>query len=215
MIQRLLLFLLVILLFSGCIEIEEKIQINEDQTGHVRYSINTSELGSFLSGLSGLLDKNIEKQLRSEAEKLIQKLKEQPGIKNVNYNIQSADRNYQVSFDFNRAKNFNNALYALGGAKKTIFTPGYLRINRCKVKKINFSGYLSMYLKREQIEIPDQFLSRMLTFKSIVTVPQPIKKVKGSSTLLSEDRSFVSQEFLFTDIIHRKVNTGLKIKLSH
>jgi hypothetical protein len=213
--QQSILFLLFIILFSGCIEIEENIQVKEDQSGHVIYSINTSEMGSFLSGLSGLLDKNIEQQIRSEVDKMIQKLKGQPGIKNVTANTHSVNRNYQVSFDFDRTQNFNNALYAMGGAKKTIFTPGYLRVNQCRVKKINFSSYLSMYLKKEEIEIPDQFLTRMLTFKSTIIVPGSIKKVKGHGASISEDRSLVSQEFLFSDIIHQKVNTGLKIKWSH
>ncbi len=210
--QKLILFILLWLTLSGCIEIEENIHIREDLSGHVEYQIKMSELGSLFSGISGFLDEKLQAKINEEADKLVQKLKIQPGITNVVYETTKSNNKYSVRFDFDKARNFNHALYAMGDARKTIFTPGYLRVNRCRVKKINFSTYLALYLKREKIEIPDHYLTDMVTFKSTIKVPDEIKKVKGLSATVTMDRHAVEQEIPFRKIIHERTDTGMKIR---
>jgi len=207
--HKFLLYFLLFFIFSSCIEIEEKVSIHQDLSGQISYTIKTSKLGSFISGV---IDKRIEAQIKIEADKLIEKLKMQPGIENVQYELNPRNHIYYVQFDFDRAESFNKALYAMGDSKKTFFTPGYLHINRCRVKKINFSKYVSFYLKKEGIEIPNDFITQMLTFKSIIEVPEEIKKTKGLGTVISTDRKSVTQKFLVNEIIQQKINTRLKVR---
>lgn len=202
-------FAAILMLLNSCIEIGEKITINKDLSGHVEYQLSISE---FASIFSGFIDNSIEIQVKSEAGKFIEKLRDQPGISNVVYQSNLPSEGIKVSFDYASTRDFNNALFAMGDAKKNLFTPGYLKANRHRVKKINFSNYLALYLKKEDIEIPEQYLTDMIKFRSTISVPKEIKKSSGNNIKLSDDKFSAIQIFPVKQILHDKVNTGVKIR---
>lgn len=197
------------ILMSSCIELEEKITIHEDLSGKVIYQLNMSELGSLFSGI---FNNEIENQIKTETDKLVQKLRSQPGIHNVVYKSSMKAGGFSLSFDYDKVKDFNNALFAMGDAKKTMFTPGYLKASKHRVKKINFSNYLSIYMKKENIEIPEEYLSNNITFKSSITVPNKINRTQGIDVKITNSNTTAQQTFQIKQILHDKINTRIKIK---
>lgn len=206
------LFVSIVLILSGCIEIVEDITIHNDKSGTFQYRIETSQGGSFLQNLTRLIDVSVEDQFRFEAEKFISELETQPGISNIHYNLNGRSGSYFLQFDFSDYKSFNNTLYAINGSKKTIFTPGYIKIGKSRFKKINLSPWLKMYIEKEHIEFPSPLLGDMITYKAIVHVPDEINRIKPGDTFIDRSQRKTIQQFRFKDILEGKVNTGIKIR---
>ena len=204
------LFLILSVLFTGCIEIVEEISVNKNKSGSVIYRIETNEAGFFLNNLSGLFDISVEDQVRKEAQKFINKLQSQPGISNISYNLNSRSGDYYLQFDFSDHKQFNNAIYAMSGNKKTMFTPSYFKISKNRFKKINFSPWLKRYMEKEEIEFPSPMMTEMITYTSVINLPKTIKKAKPSSVKISDTQAI--QKISFSEIIDGKANTGMRIK---
>lgn len=201
------------LLFLGsCIEITETISIRKNKSGSVTYSLQSQDGGSLFSSLTSMFSMSLEDQVRVEADKLIRELLKQPGISNVSYNLRGRSGSYYLTFDFSDYKSFNQALYAISGNKKSVFTPGYFRITNNKFKKINFSPWLKKYMERESIEIPSPLISEMIYFKSEVEVPDAIRKLQPSATAKKRNDRQSVQRFKLSEILDNKVDTGIKIR---
>lgn len=199
-------------LLTGCLELEEKIEINKDKSGTATYSLKTDQAGSFINQLSGLFGNQINDQIKQEAEKLILQLRKQKGISDIRYELNSNTGNYFLQFGFQNPSSFNKALYGMGGQKKMFFSPGYIRICGSRFKRINFSKGLSHYLAREDIELSDEFLTGMLTFKTVIVTPEEPKKIKPSFAKKLAEKKAVEVQYSLGDIINNKVNTRIKIR---
>ena len=197
---------------TGCIEIIETIHINKDRSGSIEYRVNTSQASSWLGNISGMIDNSLEEQIRDEALQMVNILHQQEGISNVKYKLGKLSGDFFLQFDFKTAENYNKALYSMGGARKTLFSPGYLKISKHKIKKMNFTPWLNGYLKKENIEITQSFISDMITFSSIVEVPSEVKRVKPANVKVPKDASKVVQRLSFTQILVDKKSTGLRVK---
>ena len=104
------------------------------------------------------------------------------------------------------------AVYEVFGFKKTILSPSYLKVSNNSLKKINFSPRLKKYLKDEGIEVPSEYLSEVIYFKSTIYLPKKVKNAKGSQVNILYGKNIVEQKFKLTDVIENKVNVGVKIK---
>ncbi|MEZ5084489.1 MAG: hypothetical protein R2750_13750 [Bacteroidales bacterium] len=209
---RLIFVLLLFPFFTGCIEIVEKITVHSNKSGKASYSLNTNQRGFFLNNLAGFFDNSLQDEVILEAKKFANQLKNQPGISNVHINTDLATNNFELSFEFDNSKNLNNALYKMSGNKKTMFSPGYLKIKRHRLKKFNFSPWVKPYLERENIEIPDMYITSMITFSSIIELPEEIISYNPSSIKISHDSKIVKNSYSLQNIIEGKVNTGIRIK---
>lgn len=198
--------------FSGCIEIEEKIIVHANRTGSASYSVKTSEVGSLLYGISGMLGFSMDHVIIDEAEELVQILKIQPGIENLSYNLTHSKGMYYLRFDFTDASSFNKALYKMGGQKKTFFSPGYLKICRSSFRKLNFSPYLADYLRKEGKEINMVLNSDLLIFRSEISFPREIKRTNKTSVSLTPSQTTISQKFKVRDILEKKTDTGIRVR---
>jgi len=208
------LILIIILSFSltSCIEIVEEIFINKDKSGTIIYRIDTDEAGSFLNNISGLFDLSVEHQVKQEAEKFISKLRSQPGISNIQYNLRSGQSEYFLQFDFSDYKTFNNSLYAMSGNKKSLFTPSYFKIKKNRFKKINFSPWIKRYIEKEEIEYPSPLILEMITFSSIINCPDEIRNTSPSNVMIDKSKLRCTQKTQLNDILNGKANTGIKIR---
>jgi hypothetical protein len=204
--------LAITIIFSGCIEIEEKIVIHSDRSGTVSYSLNTTEVGSILFGLSGLFGMEPDEQIIDEAEKLISVLKGQPGIDHISYNLKHSKGRYYLRFDFTDAASFNKALYRMGGQKKTIFSPGYLKINHTRFRKLNFSSYLTNYLIKEGKELNSLLYTDLLVYRSEIHFPGEIKRTNKKELLIAPNQTTLIQKFKFRDILESNRDTGIKVR---
>jgi len=210
--RNFLIFLFALFFLSGCIEIVETIHVNKDTSGQVEYRVMTSQTNSWLGNFTGLVNNSIEEQLRSEAAKMVNVLKQQKGISNVEYKLGKLSGDFFIRFDFAGSDDFNNALYRMAGAKKTCFSPGYLKIKNHRVKKRNFTPWLKQYLKKEDIEIKQSIISDMLIFSSIIELPSDVRKVKPANLSVSEEMRKVIQRLSFTEILDENKSTGIRLK---
>ncbi len=204
--------LLIAVVFTGCIDIVEEINVNKDQSGHLSYRIETNDLGGILNSISGLIDIQIENQLTAKASEYAEKLRGKKGIENVNYSLNKKTGIYELSFDFATSRDLNDALYEVAGYRKNLFSPQYIRITNHKVKRINFAPWLRKYLKHENIDIPSKDVLDLVQFKSIVKVPEVAKNVKNKNSKLAENGLEIVQKNSLTDILNNKVNVGNTIK---
>jgi len=215
--QKSILFISLLIVFSlsGCLEISETIKVNKDRSGKITYKLKSSNTGNFLSKISGLFDISIEDQVVTEAEKFIRQLRNQEGISNIQQDFDKYRGSYSVSFDFVNSKYFNEALYNMAGSKKNIFTPGYIKVKNSRFKKINFSPWIKRYLEKEKIELPASPLTELITFTSIVELPNKIIKVKPKDVIIGKNQKEVKQEFQLIKITSGEANTGIRIRFDN
>ncbi|MCB0806793.1 MAG: hypothetical protein KDC05_13420 [Bacteroidales bacterium] len=200
------------LFLSSCIEITERIIIHENGSGNIEYRVSSNSSNSLFGAISGFVNQNIEDQLRQEAQKMVQVLSAQEGISNVEYRLEGLRGQFFVSFDFHDTKAFNNALYQMGGYKKSWLSPGYLKSNKCRFVKRNFTPWLNRYLKKEKIEMPSSVMTELITFKSEIEVPDEIRKVRPDHLSVNPNKNQVQQRLTFTEILEENISTGIKIK---
>lgn len=205
-------FLLPVILLTGCIEIVEDITIHPDRSGTVSYSIEVTKAGALLSGLASLVDASWEGQIRMEADNFIRRLQAQPGISNIHYDLPGRNGTYSLTFDFEKESDFNEAIYEVSGNKKTIFSPGYLKIGNSRIKKFNFSPWLRRYIENQDLEMPSPLITDNIYFRSVIHTPEDIKRVNSETQGAFKSSRETVQKFLMTDILNGEVNTGIRIR---
>jgi hypothetical protein len=210
--QKLFPIIVILFLFSGCIEIQEEIQIKENRSGRLTYRLETNQLGSILTNLAGFLDNSLENQLKAKANEIAIRMEQKEGISDVEFNIDHRALNYELACSFTDTKKLNEALYDVFGYKKTLFSPGYLKVSRHTVKKINFSPYLKQYLDDEGIYIPSGYLSEVIYFRSVIFLPDRVRRAKGAEVEIIQDDLTVRQKFKLTEVLENEVDVGVKIK---
>ncbi|MCF8368410.1 MAG: hypothetical protein K9G76_05150 [Bacteroidales bacterium] len=209
---RPIIILSIFVVLTSCIEISEKITVNENKSGKLSYTLKINESGGLIGLLTGLFDNSIEDQIIGETQKLKNQLISQPGISNVELITDSPDGLFVFSFEFENTKYLNRALYSISGTKKTIFTPGYVKIKKHKLKKVNFTPWVKMYLKKENISLPDPAILSMITYQSEIELPGPVKNIRPAAFNLSTNRNTASNAYKLQDILEEKINTGVTIK---
>jgi len=197
---------------TSCIEIIEEITLNKDQSGSISYSLETNELGYLLNNFTNLFDVSIENHLKDKFEELASGLKNKQGINNVDLSIDKRSGSYGLMCDFSNSKDFNSALYEIFGYKKNLFTPGYIKVSKHKFKRINFAPWVKKYFEKEDIQIPAEEVLEMITYKTIINLPDEVKSVKNKTTKLSNNRKTVTQSYKAIDIINNKANVRSRIK---
>jgi hypothetical protein len=210
--KKLIPIVVIFISLTSCIEIHEEIHIYKDQSGSLFYKLESSQLGYIFNKIANIIDINIEDQLKEKAKELAFKLKQKDGISHVEFNMDSRTMDYEIRCDFSNTKKLNAALYEAFGYKKTFFSPSYLKATNHKVKKINFAPMLKDYLADEGINIPSEYLSDVIYFKSTIYLPRKVKKAKGSQTNILNNENLVFQKFRITDVIEDKVDVGITIK---
>lgn len=210
--KKIIPIVVILLSLSSCIEVIEEIQINKDKSGSLSYRVESNQIGFLLNKLTAFIDIAFEDQLQSKVEEIALLLKQKDGIKHVEFKINRNTIDYELYCEFSDSKKLNEAFYEVFGYKKTILSPSYLKVSNNSVKKINFSPRLKKYLDEEGIEVPSEYLSEVINFKSYIYLPQKVKNVKGSKVKIIDNKNKVEQTFKLTDVIENKVNVGVKIK---
>lgn len=210
--KKLIPIVVILIAFSGCIEIHEEIHIHKDKSGSISYKLESSQLGFIFNKLSNIIDIKFEDQLKEKAQELAGLLKNKDGISNVEFNMDHRTMDYELRCNFSDTKKLNAAIYEAFGYKKTFFSPSYLKASNHSFKKINFSPLLKKYLEDEGIEIPAEYISDVIFFRSSIYIPEEVKKANGKEVNIISEKNMVYQKFRLTDVIENKVDVGIKIK---
>ncbi len=210
--KKLIPIVVILLSLSSCIEVIEEIHINQDGSGSLSYRVESNQIGFLLNKLTAFIDVVIEDQLKGKAEEIAFLLKQKDGIEHVEFKINHNTMDYELNCEFSDSKKLNAAFYEVFGYKKTILSPNYLKVSNNAVKKINFSPMLKKYMDDEGIQVPSEYLSGVVYFKSVTYLPKKVKKAKGSQVKILHNKNKVEQRFKLMDVIENKVNVGVKIK---
>lgn len=210
--KTVIILILSCVLLSGCIEIVEEITINKDQSGKVEYRIETNLMGSLINNLTDLMDINLENQMKSEVEKLSGKLRREKGITNVTINTKGNLTDYTFEFEFSSASDLNTAFYNLFGLKENLFSPKYLKLDNHHFKRMNFAPWIKKYLEKEGIELPQEELTAMVFYKTVIHFPREVIKFRGDGLQLINDRKTLFQKHSLSAILGNKADVGIKTR---
>ncbi len=205
---QLLLLALSLFLFQGCIEIVERIDVNEDRSGSINLSVNVLQGNLFwgliqLGGDLEVLD-NIEDYARMAKNSLSQS----EGIHNVKITRDNKKGMVGLSFDFDNHHQLNRSLYEVAGQKKTIFNPYVYKVNARSFKKKNMTSLIRLLLEEEELEVIPAFIN----YTTEINLPRPAKSISDSKATLHRNNQTIKVRGNLADILENKTNTGIKVR---
>lgn len=210
--KKIFLFLLPLILFSGCIDIVEEITINPDKSGTVTFSMNMGALGGFAMNIGeSYMQGTLLEQLKNLPETAAGLLKNVDGLSNIKP-VTNQKGLYSVSFDFKNEKDLNNALYKLFDTKKPFFAPNYIRIKKHKIVKKNYAPVLRLFLKKYKEQIKDASILKQISYKTLFNLPAEVKKFSNKKSTLSTDKKTLEFKCTIEDLLTTNVNIGNRIK---
>jgi hypothetical protein len=209
---KLLFFSLLLLGFTSCIEIVEEITVHKNNSGSIKYRLETTRMSSLINSFTEIIDVSVENQLKEDIEAFALKLKSLEGIDSVRLKLDGKPGNYILQFSFENPDYLNNAIYSLLGYEKTMFSPKYLTLTDHRFHRNNFSPWIKKYLNKEEVEIPAKEFITMVNYKTIVNYPEKIKRYKGRNLIISEDRRHLTQRCKLQEVIDNKTNVSIRSK---
>lgn len=207
-----LLILTGIFLLQGCIEISEEVEIREDQSGHLSFSVGINKDGSLLSLLGGYVDLQFLDGLKDDLKYAALMLQASDGISNVTYGYSRQHATLSLAFDFADERSLNRALYAMAGVKKTFLNPSIYKVRKNKFKRKNMSRWLKTLAEQELEGHPDEILFDLVELKSLYILPDRVKRFSGENLMLSDEGYRVSSSVFVSDLLTGEVNTSVKIR---
>jgi len=210
-IKLVLIAICLLMITTSCIDLEEKLSINDDRSGTISYTLDMNQENSLLGLLSGFMDRSYQKQLNVQLQEWAGKLVKQQGISAVKHTANFDRGIIFLSFDFSNAKSLNNALYAISDNRKTWLSPSYIKIKKHRTKKFNIAPYIRQYLNKEDVKL-DPTILKHIGYTFTIEAPAVIKNVSADNTTLNQESTSVSQHFEIEDVINNRVNTGIKIR---
>jgi len=199
---------MILFLLQGCIEIVERIDVNEDKSGSINLSVSLLR-GNLLWGLiqlGGNLD--VLDDIEDYARIAKNSLSQSEGIHNVKITRDNRKGVVGLSFDFDNHRQLNRALYEVAGQKKTIFKPYVYKVNARSVKKKNMTSLISMLLEEEELEIMPAFIN----YTTEINLPRPAKSTSGNKATLHRNNQTIKVRGNLADILENKTNTGIRVR---
>ena len=203
--KNILLFFLLIFLFSGCVEIVEEITVNPDKSGTICFYIDLGALGGLAMNMGDkYMQGTLMEQLKTIPAKSASILKEVKGLKNIK-SLTNKNGLYKVSFDFENPKQLNDAIYNLLGQKKRWYEPKYMKIGSKKLVKKNYAPVLRMFANKYKTQMKDKSLMKTVSYKTIFHLPDEVKNFSNKKSIISADKkklefSCSAEELLMTNI---------------
>ncbi len=205
--------LLILSLFlTSCIEIVEEITINKNRSGNLSIKVESDNAGSILNIVNNFMGNSYDDEIKAELNRIAKKLQGEKGIQNVKVNLNEKDVQYGISCDFSNSNDLNQALYKAFGYTKSIFSPGYIKVRKHKMKKLNIAPFLKKYLDKEDITIPDTYITDLIDYKCIYHLPDKIKGTSNKNAVINSATQTVSIKFPIQEVLGNEANTGIKIR---
>lgn len=198
---------------TSCVEIVEEVTIYSNNSGNIKYRIETSQIASLINNLTGLLDVSSEKKVKEMARKYAVQLESYNGIDSVRFNWNEKKSQNILEFSFTGADELNDAIYQLFGYKKNIFSPKYLKTKQHVFVRKNFSPWVKKYFESEKIEIPEEDFLEMITYKTIIHYPKEVRRFKGSNIRLTNNGKQLVQINNLKEILENKADVGIRCRL--
>jgi len=200
------------LLLQSCVEIVEEITVNNDLSGKIDLSLKISQSKGLFGLISQFADLSFFDEIEDEAGKIVNTLKQQPGISHVIFEKDRKSADMRLSFDFDNHKNLNRALYVISGSEKTIFNPALYKLKKHKFVKNNMTAWAKLMMEANTNKLPDNVVFDMIEISTIVHISNPAKSAKGEGVIIYDDRKTVKTSHFISDILEENISTGITIK---
>lgn len=205
---KLLILVLPVFFLQGCIEIVERIDVNDDRSGNLSLTVNVRQ-NSFLRDVlnigTGEMLEDVEALARVTAFSLIT----QDGISNVKVISDKRRGVAGLSFDFDNHRNLNRALYAMAGEKKTIFKPAVYRVRNQSVMRRNITTLIEALIEEEEgLEISPQ----LITFTTEINLPGPAKRISGGNARTYDNGYRIRTSEKLSVILDEKNSTRIRVR---
>lgn len=208
-----LLFSVILIALSSCIEIEEKITVNKDRSGKLELTVRPQQKTSWLSNLTSMLDFSLDAQTESQIDYFVNELKGKEGISNVSYEINSRTNNYGITLDFESAKALNKAIYEVAEVNYNFLSPKYITIKRHSFKRRNLSPLFQAFLNETEIDPSSLLASAIIDYVLKIELPEKPKKVSSEhSTQTKIEENTVIRSYQLSKALDKKFDNGIKIK---
>jgi hypothetical protein len=209
---KILFLLFLAVQMCSCIEIVEEITVNKDKSGTIGFSLNLGSLGGLaLSMGENYIDANTISKLKEFPGEGALLLKGMDGIANI---IPVSNKNgmFSLSFDFDKSKNLNKALYKLFNKKKSIIEPGYISVKKHKLIKKNLGPVIRLFTKKYVDKLKDKTVLKLIKYKTIYHLPSPARKESNSLSKEESDKKTVEFSCTVEELLNSPVDIGNRIK---
>lgn len=208
--KKYILIILIALISSSCIKIEEYISVNEDGVGYYKIRLDLSNIAMFNQVMNSPADKIAE-----QVQFYVDNIRTIKGISNVNFS--HSEKNIEISFNFEDNKAFKQVLKTLTDNQFNILIPNYIKISNNKIVKKNISPYIQKFIKYSDqfqnnynIALNDYTLG-LINFNTYIITTDKIKKVSHPLANKSKDNEVV----LKTNLRDLKYGYNNKIKVKY
>lgn len=207
-----LIFIILSIGFTSCIELIEGITLNEDKSGSVFIGIESKVLASLLS----LAEDQITPGTIDELEKLPIILKDRitevKGISEVSAFDKINDGRLGIYFKFSDPKALNQAYFALADVTKKWYHPKVFRVSKNKISRRNLSPLLVQQLEKEYPEMIDSKLIKFISLNVVVQLQAPPTSVFNGKEKVPINTNKVSFEYGLAEILKEEKSTAFKIR---
>ncbi len=189
----------ILLLFSGCFEIIEEVELNEDGSGSLTYTLNLSQSKTKIN--SALLMDSLggykvpdEQEIKNKISEVINKLKKSEGLTNVKSQQNFEDYIFTFSCDFKNIQNLNQAAKYLNDSYKIHDQNLSSATHFLFDKKNNVFRRKGDYgEKADPSQVEDEMLSALkkAEFTSIYRFNQEVKSVSNEAAKISPNNKAV------------------------
>jgi hypothetical protein len=211
-------FVLLSFLMTGCFEIIEEIEFNEDGSGHATYTLNMSQSKVKLHSVM-LLDSINGYEIPSkndislELSELKSRLEFQEGINNVTISKDFDNFIFVLQYDFNGVEALNLAAQQVansyGGNFSTKKVADYSFAQNTFMKKLNFAAIPDVNKMREK----DKQVLEGAKYLSINRFKRQVASMSDKNALLSKSKQAIMRKALVKDLIEGKTDVSNTIIL--
>lgn len=221
--KRIFYFLLlgiIALSFSSCFEIIEEINVSNNGSGDVTFTLNLSQSKTKLSSIMLLDSVNgykvpSEKELRGEINNAVVYLRKTNGISNVKSTADFDNFIASVSFSFKNVSNINNLTKSiLKDQESKVFNNSSYNYDPASglfVRKYEQFG--SARTEFNKLKNADKEVFKTADYVSIYRFQSPVAKMNNSKAVVSKSKKAVMLKTSVLDIINGKANLSNQIQL--
>lgn len=222
--RKVLPYIFIVLLtlsLSSCFEVIEEINITNNGSGDVTFTINLSQSKTKLASIMLLDSVNgykvpSEKELGQELNNTVAYLRKTTGISNVKSTADFNNFIASVSFSFKDVSNINNITKSiLKDQKVKVPNNSYYQYNSASALFVRKYEHLSTaQTSFNKMKAADKEVFKTAGYVSIYRFQSPVTKVTNSNAVVSKSKKAVMLKSSVMDIINGKANLSNQIQLS-
>jgi len=204
-----LLFLILTLFLSSCIEIKEVLKVNNDGSGSLTMTVDMSKVGSSFGQANQQADMAFVKEIQDAPGRADSVLKNCPGISNLK--TSSEKGLYVVGFNFKNSKALNTALYKLFKQKKSLFKPNFIKVTKHKTKQMNFAPLIKKYLLKSSSSMFSDMLFQLIRIESSFELPAKAKKISNIKAFQENDGLTIKMKYTLYELMNNDFDYGISM----